>query len=168
MRTDWIAGWVVIRSPSDRSFTDAQQTSWMTKRITVLAWSTSTRYSTELTVSSTSLHNSVNHTTFILRIGLVKVYSAPGRRLWNSLPTVPNSRFKKRLADKWITTDHDMKQAVNSSLQTRDQDLLYSAIQNLVARWDRCLDFKVWNPLSACSICNERNVTRQFTTLLQG
>ena len=77
-----------------------------------------------------------NHTALIQRIGLVKGYSAPGGSLWNSLPTVPTSRFKNRLADRWIGKDPDMKQAVNSSLETPDKDLFYSGVQTLLPQWD--------------------------------
>jgi len=58
----------------------------------------------------------------------VKGHSAPGGKLWNSLPTAPTSYYKKRLVDRRIATDPDMEQAVKSSLETPNKNLFYAGI----------------------------------------
>jgi len=46
----------------------------------------------------------------------------------------------KQMTGKKFAIDAKMKQAVTSSLETRDTNFFCARIQALVARWDKCLN----------------------------
>jgi len=77
---------------------------------------------------------------------LVMALGATAGRLWTSLPAVAASLrwFTNDLVDKQVETDHDMKQAVTSWLQTIYTDFLYDGIQALGVPVRQMLEYLWW------------------------